>query len=148
MDVRTEFPLPDVAWEGTREFWAGAARGELVIPRCDGCTKLVWYPEKACRACRGESFTWAPMSGRGRLFAWTVVRHAFLPQFREKLPYVAGLVALEEDPAVRIVSNIVDCKPEELVADMPLRVVFRPLEFAGIPRHVAAPMFVPNPQRD
>ena len=32
---RAEFPLPDVEDELTAEFFAGAARGELVIPRCD-----------------------------------------------------------------------------------------------------------------
>ncbi|HYC23321.1 MAG TPA: OB-fold domain-containing protein [Candidatus Bathyarchaeia archaeon] len=143
MRLRPEFPLPDVDWEETREFWAAAARGELCVPRCAGCARLVWYPEKRCRVCGRERFTWARMSGRGRLFSWSVVRHAFLPQFAAKLPYVAGLVALEEDPAVRIVSNLIDCAPEELTVDMPVEVVFRPLEFAGVQGRVLAPMFRP-----
>ncbi len=35
--MAAEFPLPDTEWEVTREFWAAAVRGELVIPRCDVC---------------------------------------------------------------------------------------------------------------
>jgi len=86
------------------------------------------------------------MSGRGRLFAWTVVRHAFLPQFSDEIPYVPGLVALDEDPAVRIVTRIVDADAERLSFDMPVQVVFRPLSFPGIDRTVTAPFFAPDDQ--
>ena len=50
--MRREFPLPDLVWEPTAEFWAGAARGELRIPRCDSCGRLRWYPEPAVPALR------------------------------------------------------------------------------------------------
>ncbi|TMA56522.1 MAG: OB-fold domain-containing protein [Deltaproteobacteria bacterium] len=83
------------------------------------------------------------MSGRGRLFSWSVVRRAFIPQLAADVPYVAGVVAIEEDPAVRIVTRIVDCDPASLRADMPVCVVFRPLRFAGVHGEVTAPMFVP-----
>lgn len=143
MQVRREFPLPDTEWPGTREFWAGAARGELLIPRCDRCAAYVWYPEPKCPQCGGEHFTWARMSGEGRLFSYVVVHHVFLPQFEDKVPYIAVLVALDEDPNVHIVSNLVDCTPEDLEIDMPVKVVFRPLAFPGIERQVMAPMFTP-----
>jgi hypothetical protein len=84
------------------------------------------------------------MSGRGRLFAWTVVRHAFLPQFAGEVPYVPALVALDEDPAVRIVTRIVDCDPTGLAFELPVQVVFRPLSFPGIDRRVTAPFFTPT----
>ena len=60
------------------------------------------------------------------------------------MPYVAGLVAIEEDPAVRVVTRIVDCEPAALRIDLPVRVVFRPLRFAGVRGEVTAPMFVPE----
>lgn len=142
--MRPDFPLPDTDWEPTREYWARAAREELAIPRCDDCGAYAWYPQEACRACGRSSFTWATMSGRGRLYAWAVVRHAFLPQFESEVPYVPALVALDEDRAVRLVTRVVDSDPERLVSDMPLRVVFRPLSFPGIDRQVTAPLFVPE----
>jgi uncharacterized OB-fold protein len=141
--VRAGFPLPDLEWEPTREFWAGAARGELLIPRCDGCGAYAWYPRERCRACRGERFTWTRLSGRARLFSWTVVRHAFLPQFAADVPFVPALVALDEDPHVRVVTRIVDCAPSELAFDIAVRVVFRRLEFEGVDGHVIAPLFTP-----
>jgi uncharacterized OB-fold protein len=143
MHVRPDFPLPDTEWPGTREYWAGAARGELCIPRCSACGRYVWYPEPRCPDCAGESLRWTAMSGRGSLFSWTIVHHAFLPQFKTKLPFVAALVALEEDVRVRIVTNLVDCGVGELRPGLALRAVFRPLEFPGIERRVMAPMFTP-----
>ena len=144
MAFRDDFPLPDTDWEPLREFWAAAARHELVIPRCDSCGAYCWYPRDKCRACKGESFTWAPMSGRGRLFSWTVVRHAFLKQFAEDVPFATGLVALDEDPAVRLVTRLVDCDVDDLAFDQPVDVVFRDLAFPGIERTVTAPFFRPG----
>src|SRR5205085_11127178 len=103
---RTDFPLPDVTDERTAEFFAGARRGQLVIPRCDSCGALCWYPMTECDRCDGTAFTWMPVSGRGRLFSWAVVQRAFLPAFADAVPFVSGLVALDEDPRVRVVSYI------------------------------------------
>jgi uncharacterized OB-fold protein len=142
--MHADFPLPDVNWEPTREFWAGAARGELLITRCDACARYVWYPESPCRSCGGAHLTWTPVSGRGRLFSWSVVHYAWIPQFKDQLPFVTGLVALEEAPAVRVVSYIVDCPPEKLRCDLPVSVVFRALRYPGGARQVIAPVFVPR----
>jgi uncharacterized OB-fold protein len=143
---RADFPLPDTDWEPTREFWAAAAREELAIPRCQGCRRLHWYPEPRCRRCGVEKHVWERMSGRGTLFTWVVLRHAFLPHFRADLPFVSGLVALEDDPSIRVATRIVDCPPERLAVEMPVEVVFRPLAFPGIERTVTAPFFRPSAQ--
>ena len=146
---RADFPLPDLTDERTAEYFAGAARGELVLPRCDSCNRFVWYPEDECPHCGGRAFTWTRVSGRGRVFTWTVVRRAFLPAFEEMVPFVTALVSLEEDTAVRIVSYLVDCEPDALAADLPVEAVFRPLRFPTVPdRSVPVPMFVPaSPSR-
>jgi uncharacterized OB-fold protein len=142
---RADFPLPDLTDERTAEYFAGAARGELVLPRCDACHRLVWYPEEECPSCGGRAFTWTAVSGRGRLFAWTVVRRAFLPAFEEMVPFVTALVDLDVDPRVRIVSYVVDCDPDALDAGLPVDTVFRPLRFPTVPdRSVTVPMFVPT----
>jgi uncharacterized OB-fold protein len=141
---RDSFPLPDVEDPLTAEFFAGAARGELTVPRCDACGAYVWYPSESCPACSGESLTWSPVSGRGTLFSWAVVRRAFLPAFAEQVPFVTALVALDEDPNVRIVSYVVDTDPESLTAEQPLEVDFRPLAFPTVPdRSVVVPVFRP-----
>ena len=139
--TRADFPLPDIDDPLTGEHFAGAARGELVIPRCEQCARFVWYPAAECPGCGGEP-RWVPVSGDATLFSWAVVRRAFLPAFAEMVPFVTALVALTEDPAVRLCTYVVDTEPEQLRADMPLRVTFRPLRFATVPdRAVIVPMF-------
>jgi uncharacterized OB-fold protein len=141
--MHPDFPLPDIDWEPTRQFWAGAAHGELLITRCDACGRYVWYPEPPCRYCGETRLTWTPVSGRGSLFSWCVLHHAWIPQFKEQLPFVSGLISLAEDPAVRLVSYVIDCPIESLRCDMPVQVVFRPLRYPGVEGEVMAPMFAP-----
>ena len=138
-----DFPLPDTEWEGTRGFWEAAAREQLAIPRCAACARFQWYPHERCRACGGSELPWTAVSGRGTLFSWAVVRRALVSAFADQVPYVSALVALVEDPAVRVVTRIVDCTPESLRAEQPMRVVFRPLVFPKTTRRVIAPMFTP-----
>jgi uncharacterized OB-fold protein len=138
---RDDFPLPDVDDPLAAAFFAGAARGELLIPRCGSCGEYVWYPGDACPR-DGGALAWTAMSGRGTLFTWAVVRRAFLPAFEDRIPFVTALVALDEDPAVRLCTYVVDTPPEELVADAPVAVTFRPLAFTTVPdKSVIVPMF-------
>lgn len=142
--TRAAFPLPDVTWPLTAEFWAGAAREELRIPKCDGCGRYRWYPKETCRHCDTGPYTWTAMSGRGTLFSWVVAKHAFIPQFADLVPFVPALVALEEDPGVRVPTRMVDCDPATLTFDMPVRVTYRPIAFTGVEGEVMAPLFVPS----
>jgi uncharacterized OB-fold protein len=138
---RADFPLPDLDDPLTRDFFAGAARHELLIPRCGRCDRWVWYPEETCPGCEG-ALTWTKTSGRGRLFSWAVVHRPFLPAFAEMVPFVTALVALEEAPEVRIVTYVVDVDPADLAADLPLEATFRDLRFPTVPdKSVAVPMF-------
>ncbi len=141
--MRSDFPLPELDWEPTRGFWQAAQREELVIPRCEACGTYTWYPAARCKCCNSESMPWTPVSGRGTLFSYCVVKRALFPPFAEKAPYVTGLVALDEDPSVRLVTTLVDCDPEHLRMDMPMRVVFRQLDFPDVEAKVIAPHFRP-----
>jgi uncharacterized OB-fold protein len=139
--MRDDFPLPDLAWEPARPYWEAAARQELQIPRCEACERLHWYPTPACRYCQGEAFTWETMSGRGTLFSWVVVKRPWIPEYASLVPFVPALVSLEEDPAVRVTTRIVDVEPGDLAFDMPLEVTYRPLRFDRVDGEVIAPLF-------
>ena len=108
---RDDFPLPDVDDPLTAPYFAGAARGELMITRCDACDEYVWYPQEQCPTCAGP-LTWTAVSGAGTLFSWAIVRRAFLPAFADQVPFVTALVAIVEDPAVRLPTYLVDADPE------------------------------------
>jgi uncharacterized OB-fold protein len=67
-----------------------------------------------------------------------------LKQFGEKVPFVTGLVSLEEDPSVRMATEVVDGDPDQLEFDQPMEVTFRPLRFGGIDGAVVAPLWRPR----
>ena len=141
--TREDFPLPDVTDELVSEYFAGAACGEVRVPKCSVCDRWCWYPEVTCPAC-GGALVWTATSGRATLFSWAVVWRAFLPAFADIVPFVTALVALEEDPRVRLVTMIIDVSPESLVAEMAVEAVFHPLGFPTVPdREVIVPMFRP-----
>ncbi len=60
----------------------------------------------------------------GRVYSWIVVRHPVPADvYRAEVPYVVALIDLRE--GCRMVSNIVDCDPEKITAQMPVQVTFR-----------------------
>lgn len=140
--TRAEFPLPDIDDPLVGPYFTAAARGELRIPRCETCDRFVWYPEPVCPTCAGP-LGWQLVSGRGRLFTWAVVRRAFLPAFSDLVPFVTALVAIDEDPSVRLCSML-DAHPDRPTIGDAVEVTFRPLQFATVPdRSVVVPRFRP-----
>jgi uncharacterized OB-fold protein len=138
----TDSPLPDPELEITRPFFDGAAQGELRIPRCRSCRRFVWYPRERCPACDSDAPEWVGVSGNGTIYSFAVVRRALWKPFADRVPYATGLVSLAEDPAVRIVTTFVDCRPEDLAIDQAVHAVFEPLRFGDGPELVV-PFFAP-----
>jgi uncharacterized OB-fold protein len=114
-------PLP-LADLDTQPFWDGCREGRLLVPRCRACGETRWPPGPMCPACRSAETDWIEASGRGAVYSWVVVTHPVHPALVDQVPYVVGLVELDE--GVRIVSNITGCAPEEVVAEMPVEVYF------------------------
>jgi hypothetical protein len=136
IDVRH---LPDLEWEVGRPFWEGCRAGELRIPKCQDCGRLVWYPASTCPECGGGRHEWTRVSGRGRLFTWVTVYRAFLPGFEQRVPFVTALVELEEDPRVRLATFLRDAPASGLTIGLPVEVVFDEVEEGA-----RLPMFRPQ----
>jgi uncharacterized OB-fold protein len=105
----------------TREFWEALAQSRFVLPRCKGCAGWIWYPRGFCPACGSLDTEWQQVSGRGRIYSYTVVRKSGLPGWADAVPYVIAYVELDEGP--RVMSNIVGCDPDALTIGSPVRVV-------------------------
>ena len=115
-------PLPD---QDTAEFWSGCARHQLLMQRCARCKQFRFYPRPMCPHCNSMESEWVRMSGRGRVYSWVVARPPVLPAFQSLVPYAVVLVALDEDPELRLVGNLLDCPLEEIRMDMPVEVTFQ-----------------------
>jgi len=116
-------PLPNpLHRETSRPFWEAARRHELSMQRCTACGRLVWYPRELCPFCLSSRLEWVTLSGRGRLHSYTVIHQPANPAFQGDVPYIYAIVELEEGP--RIVSNLVECAPEQARIDMALEAVY------------------------
>ena len=114
-------PLPEITPE-SRGFWEGCKRHELLIQRCRECGTFRHYPRLMCPNCGSWDTEWFRVSGKGRVYTWTLAVQPFHPGFAEDVPYAAVVVELDE--GVRMVANIIDTNPEDLYIGMPLEVVF------------------------
>ncbi len=109
-------------------FFAGCRDGELRIPRCHACGAWNWYPPLFCKRCGAPGSRWTRVSGRARLFTWTIVHRAFLDDFKERVPYTTALVELEEDPSLRLAAQLIDVDRSALRLGLPLEVVFEKID--------------------
>jgi uncharacterized OB-fold protein len=138
------FPLPDLNHEATAPLWQAAARGEFALPRCKSCGTFDWYPKGQCRQCNGENIEWTPLSGRGTLFSWAVVKRALHKPLAPVAPYVSAIVAIEEDGLTRMVTRLIDCDPAALHIGMPVAVRFADLGYPALETGIVAPLFAPS----
>jgi uncharacterized OB-fold protein len=75
-----------------------------------------------CPNCWSQKLSWVKVTGRGTLYSWGVAHRQGHPSFRDDVPYVIGLVELDE--GIRFLSNIVDSPFDQLQVGMPVEVVF------------------------
>ncbi len=132
-------PIPKATPESL-PFWPAAARGELLLQRCDACATTYFYPRSFCPACLSAAVRWITASGFGKLYSFVINQRA-PRKFPVAGPYVVGLVELVEGP--RMMSRIVDvaADPRALRCDMPVEVVFERLS-----DEIALPHFRPRRQ--
>jgi hypothetical protein len=105
-------------------YWEGAQSGQLLVQRCESCGHFLHPPNVVCPRCLSESLIPTPVSGRGKIYAYTVARQAFDGAFVEDIPYVLALVELEEQANLRILTNIVGAQLDELASDVAVEVTF------------------------
>src|SRR5262249_25071931 len=124
----------------TERFWKACHAGRLEFTRCKSCGHLIHPSRPLCPKCHGRDLEPTTVSGRGRVFSFTVNRKAWFPG--QEVPYVIGLVELEEQPGLRLTTNIINCAPDRVAIGMPVRVVFR-----EVSDEVALPLFEPDESR-
>jgi len=121
-----EMPLPAIT-DDTRPFWDACRRGELVAQRCTSCGTFRHPPTPVCWRCRTFTCEWVPLSGYGTVFSYAVVHRAFLPALASHVPYTLVVVALDDAPGVRLISNLVDAEPAAVRIGLPVDVFFEPV---------------------
>ncbi len=78
------------------EFTRGLEQSELRFQRCRECGRAQRLARYACTHCGSSQLDWQTSSGRGTVFAATVVTRAPSDEFKALTPYGIVLVDLEE----------------------------------------------------
>ncbi|HEY3724065.1 MAG TPA: OB-fold domain-containing protein [Acidimicrobiia bacterium] len=134
--------LPDLDDEVSAPFWAGTARGELLVQTCAQCGLTRMPPRPMCPSCRSLDHTWEPSSGRGTVWSFAVPHPPLLPAYAEVAPYNVLIVALDEDPTIRFVGNLVareggpinEVDPATIEIGEPVRVTYAQVDDVTLPR--------------
>lgn len=104
----------------TEFFWEGTSQHKLLVQSCSACHVIRHPPGPACPHCHSLDWETKELSGRGRIYSFTVVHHPLPTGFDE--PAIVAVVELDE--GIRMVSNVVDVEAESLKIDQRLQVVF------------------------
>jgi acetyl-CoA acetyltransferase/uncharacterized OB-fold protein len=135
----TQRPLP-VVDDQSRPFWEAGRDGVLRFSACQDCGALLHPPVPVCRYCRSDHIAWRDVSGRGVVVGVTVNHHPWDPRF--PTPFVLATVAVEEDPRVRLVTNLINVTAGEARVGMRVKAQFEAREDVWIP------LFVPLDEPD
>ena len=121
--------------DANRAFWTGGAHGRLLVPRCVDCGRLTLPPVAVCPTC-GNPVESEAVSGRARVFTWTLNAHQFHPDIPP--PNLIAIVELVEQDDLRLTTNLVDCTESDLQIGLEVEVRF---EHHG---EVFYPVFAPE----
>nr|WP_202422461.1 OB-fold domain-containing protein [Gordonia sp. SID5947] len=120
------------------EFWASGADGVLRVARCGRCERLTHPRPAVCPHCRSREIEMSAVSGRAVVVGLTVNEQQWLPSFPP--PYVIAVVALDDDPSVRLTTNIIGCDAADVGIGSRVRVTFEQAD-----DDIWIPLFEPDP---
>jgi uncharacterized protein len=108
--------------EESRPWWEALQRHELYVQKCRDCGDMRYHARALCTNCLSSNTEWVKCKGTGKIYTFTVTNQNGSAGFRESLPYVMAYVELDE--GLKMLTNIVDCPPEQVRIGMPVEVVF------------------------
>ena len=113
-------------------FWREIqSRYNLVGTKCGNCGKVDFPPRSVCPDCGRKSvgkMQMTKLSGKGTVVTYTTIYDA-PSQFDMQKPYTMAIIEMAE--GVRLTSQIIDVKPEDVKIGMPVQATFRKLGQEG-----------------
>ncbi len=122
--------LPLVTAE-TAGFWQGGREGRLLLQHCDACSRWFHPPAPVCPRCNSLEVAPKAVSGLGRVLSCTVNHQAWRPELTE--PYAVAIIALDDQPGLQLLSNVVGLPPQEVRSGLAVQVVFEQHEDVWLP---------------
>lgn len=121
MAIQYKKPLPKITLDN-QEFWDSCKRHQMRLQQCSDCGYWRYYPSPVCHKCGSFNHEWKPVSGRGKVYTYTVIYRPPSEEFARDVPYVYGIVELEEGPMMP--TNVVGIPAESVRIGMPVTVTY------------------------
>ncbi|MDG2002357.1 MAG: zinc ribbon domain-containing protein [Novosphingobium sp.] len=106
------------------EHYRGLAQGRLLINRCHDCHHWIYPHRPMCPECWSWNVKPEEISGQGHIFMFTLLYQLRDPKSMIHEPVPVAAVELMEQKGLRYLSRIVDCAPEDITHDMPVRLTW------------------------
>jgi len=103
-------------------------RYRLEAGRCKKCGKIYFPPRIVCPRCKSKEFEKIKLADTGKIVTYTTIRVA-PDRFAAQVPYSIAIVELNDN--VRITTQVVDCKPEDITIGKTVKLVFRKIQEEG-----------------
>jgi len=114
-----------------RFYWTSGSDGRLRFQSCAECQSLQHPAGPICRYCGSDRRELREVSGRGVIQSHTTNHQQWSPDFPP--PYSVAVVAIDEDPRVRVTTTITGADPGQVQVGMPVQVVFEQVEDVWLP---------------
>lgn len=132
-----QFPLP-VPTVLTQPYWEAAKEHKLVVQRCRASDHMFTYAREHCPYCWSSDLEWFEVSGRGKVYTYTIIRQPADPVFNERVPYAYVIIQLDEGP--RLPGNLINVDVDHVFVDMPVKVTFD-----DVTPEITLPKWEPDP---
>src|ERR1700722_7272673 len=135
--------------EESMPFWQATKEGKLTVQACSSCGALRHPPRPMCPKCRSTKREWKQVSGKATVWSYPVPPPPLLKPYSDLAPYNVIVVALDEEPNIRFVGNLLsgpegainEIDPDTIRIGEPVEVVFKRFDRADGSSE-AVPMWV------
>jgi uncharacterized OB-fold protein len=122
-------PIPD---DVDRGFFEAANQDRLVIQNCAACNRLQHPPQTVCPNCgSAANLEWKQLSGKGTIYSYGVVYDSPIASLQADQPYNCAVIALDEDPGVKMLSHLPGTPVDEVPIGAKVEVTFEVTQATG-----------------
>ena len=119
MEIKKPRPAIDI---DSKTYWDAAKNKKLMIQYSLDTKEYFLYSKQLINTTDSKNVEWREVSGKGKIYSYTVVHAPAGPAFKDDTPYIVASIELEE--GARIISNIITQDIENISIGDSVKVVF------------------------
>ena len=81
--------------------------------RCQSCRQFQHPPDATCVNCVSTDLAFEPVSGKGSIYAYTIMYHTGDKRFAPAVPYASIIVELDDAPGALLAGNLLEAEYTE-----------------------------------